>query len=114
MNHKDRLTRAQLALERGRLDALVVTHLPNITYLCGFTGSAAVLIIGRGQGERDRVFFTDGRYTQQARQAVKSARIKILPGKSAVVAASEWLSQHASWPRIRIGPVHFTGGDVNP
>ena len=113
MSHKGRLTRAQLALERGRLDALVITHLPNITYLCGFTGSAAVLIIGRGQGERDRVFFTDGRYTQQAHQEVKSARIKILPGKSAVVAASEWLAQQSSWRRIGVDAAHLTVAERN-
>src|SRR5258708_11234874 len=112
MNHKGRLTRAQLALERGRLDALVVTHLPNITFLCGFTGSAAVLIIGRGQGERNRVFFTDGRYTQQAHQEVKSARIKILPGKSALAAASEWLAEQTAWRRIGIDPVHLNEADT--
>ena len=108
MDHRGRLTRARLALERGRLDALVVTHLPNITYLCGFTGSAGVLIIGTGQDQRETVFFTDGRYTQQAHEEVKASRIKILPGKSALVAASEWLAQQASWRRIGVDAAHLT------
>jgi Xaa-Pro aminopeptidase len=108
MDHRGRLTRARLALEQGRLDALVVTHLPNITYLCGFTGSAGVLIIGTGQDQREAVIFTDGRYTQQAREEVKAARIKILPGKSSLVAASEWLAQQAPWRRIGVDAAHLT------
>jgi Xaa-Pro aminopeptidase len=76
MDYKGRLARARLALDQSRLDALLVTHLPNITYLCGFTGSAGVLIGSR----REFVFFTDGRYTEQAHQEVKGVRIKILPG----------------------------------
>jgi len=113
MDHSDRLTRARLALKRGRLDALVVTHLPNITYLCGFAGSAGVLIIGPGPAQRNAVFFTDGRYTQQAHEQVKAARIKILPGKSALVAASEWLAQQASWRRIGVDAAHLTIAERN-
>ena len=40
-----RLQRTQAAIEQHRLDVLLITHLPNIRYLCGFTGSAGVLVI---------------------------------------------------------------------
>src|ERR1700688_40193 len=109
MDHQVPLARARLALAPARLDALLVTHLPNIAYLCGFAGSAGVLIINK----RDGVFFTDGRYTQQAREEVKGARIKILRGKSALAAASEWLAQQKSWRRIGIDAAHFTVAERN-
>jgi Xaa-Pro aminopeptidase len=105
MDHKGRLSGVRLGLEQSHLDALLVTHLPNIAYLCGFTGSAGVLIVTTSV---DNVFFTDGRYTQQARQEVKSARIKILPGKSALAAASAWLAQQKVGRRIGIDAAHLT------
>ncbi|UCF18534.1 MAG: aminopeptidase P family protein [Gemmatimonadota bacterium] len=56
------LLRAGLA-ERG-LAGLVVTHLPNVRYLTGFSGSSAWLLVGRDMA----LFATDGRYEQQAQE----------------------------------------------
>jgi Xaa-Pro aminopeptidase len=42
-------------------------------YLCGFSGSAAVLLVARDRS----ILFTDSRYTFQAREEVSSARIRI-------------------------------------
>ncbi len=53
--------------------ALLVTHLPDVRYLCGFTGSNAVLAI---TGRQARLF-TDGRYTTQAREETVGARVSI-------------------------------------
>jgi Xaa-Pro aminopeptidase len=53
---------------------LLVTHPPNIFYLCGFTGSAAALLIRR----KDALLFTDGRYTIQAGEEVRRARVRIV------------------------------------
>jgi Xaa-Pro aminopeptidase len=58
---RDRL-RARLA--SAGLDALLVTHLANVFYLTGFTGSAGRLLV-TADGARD-VFATDGRYRAQA------------------------------------------------
>ena len=52
--------RALLAAEG--LEALLVSHLPNIRYLTGFTGSAALLLL---RPER-ALLFTDFRYATQA------------------------------------------------
>src|ERR1700687_3069506 len=108
MDYQGRLARARLGLEQRRLDALLVTPLPNIAYLCGFTGSAGVLVVGQRASQRESVFFTDGRYTEQAHQEVKAVRIKILPGKSAQAAAAEWITKQKSWRRIGIDAAHMT------
>ncbi len=47
-------------------DAFVVTRLPNVRYLTGFTGSNGQALIG----DAGQVFLTDGRYTEQARREV--------------------------------------------
>ena len=45
-------------------DALLVTHLTNIRYLTGFTGSAGLLLVRSD----DVLFVTDGRYRDQSRE----------------------------------------------
>ncbi|MEX0992086.1 MAG: aminopeptidase P family protein [Actinomycetota bacterium] len=62
------LRRDRLAarLEELGADAFLVTHLPNVRYLCGYTGSNGQALIAR-EGAR---FFTDGRYTEQSRREV--------------------------------------------
>jgi Xaa-Pro aminopeptidase len=54
-------------------DAVLVSHLPNIQYLCGFTGSAGLLLVE----ESVSTLFTDSRYTFQAREEVLGARVHI-------------------------------------
>jgi Xaa-Pro aminopeptidase len=87
MDHAGRLSRLRSALEENDLDSLLVTHLPNIYYLSGFTGSAAALLVA----DDGSILFTDGRYRTQAREEVKVARIAIAR-KSPLVAAAEWLA----------------------
>jgi Xaa-Pro aminopeptidase len=109
MDYKDRLHRVQPEFSKHRLDALLVTHLPNIRYLCGFTGSAGALVVG----QRKAVFFTDGRYTDQAHEEVRGAVIKILKGKSALLATTDWLKRQSGIRRIGIEPDHLTVAERN-
>jgi Xaa-Pro aminopeptidase len=62
------LRRAGLAEKVSELsiDAVLITRLPNVRYLTGFTGSNGQVLVGR----RSSVFFTDGRYTEQSRNEV--------------------------------------------
>jgi Xaa-Pro aminopeptidase len=53
------------------LDGLLVTHLPNIRYLTGFTGSAALLLV-KVDG---LTLVTDGRYGDQAREQLDAAGV---------------------------------------
>ncbi len=65
----------------------MVTHLPDVRYLSGFTGSSAALAVTR----RAARLFTDGRYTEQAAAEVKAAQVEIISG-AATVAAVQWLA----------------------
>jgi len=76
MDHLRRQRAMLQQLASNRIDALVVTHLPNVRYLCGFTGSAGVLIIG----PKRPIFITDGRYTEQAHEQVQGAKVVIGKG----------------------------------
>ncbi len=64
----DRL-RAELA-DAG-VDALLVTRLPNIRYLTGFTGSAALVLVGPDT----LTFVTDGCYGDQSHEQLAAAGI---------------------------------------
>jgi Xaa-Pro aminopeptidase len=82
MDYKRRITDLQRRLEKLRLDQLLVTHMPNVRYLCGFTGSSGALLVG----ERGATLFTDGRYTVQAKQEATHARLRIARGNAAAAA----------------------------
>jgi len=84
MDHQARLHRLLLEFERRKIDALLVTHLPNVRYLCGFTGGAGILLAGHRS-----VFFTDGRYSEQARSEVHGARVVIGKGPTLATAARQ-------------------------
>jgi Xaa-Pro aminopeptidase len=90
MDHKARQRRLQSALAAHRLDALLVIHPSNVRYLCGFTGSAGAIVISQSKS----VFFTDGRYNEQARAEVQGSRI-VVARKSPLTAAAEWLVRNA-------------------
>jgi Xaa-Pro aminopeptidase len=73
-------------LAQTRLDALLISHLPNIRYLCGFTGSAGLLLVE----EAGSVFFTDVRYDTQAHEEVKGAKV-VIARKAALSSLGEFL-----------------------
>src|ERR1700719_2366982 len=86
MNFLARQKKLREQLATTRLDALLVSHLPNIRYLCGFTGSAGFLLLT----EAGSVFFTDVRYDTQARDEVKGAKV-IIARKAVLTALGEWI-----------------------
>ena len=67
-----------------KIDALLVSALPNIRYLCGFTGSNGLLLVTPDS----QTLFTDPRYTIQASEEC-SSKIKIVPKGPLDVAAIE-------------------------
>ena len=76
-------------MRADRLDAFIVTHLPNIFYLTGFSGSSGIVLVTRNGA----ILFTDPRYTLQAKQEVAAAQVKIIRG-SLLKAVGEYVEQH--------------------
>jgi Xaa-Pro aminopeptidase len=70
---EERTNRLRLSLSTLKAQSILVPHLPNIQYLCGFTGSAGLLLVDESRA----TLFTDSRYTFQARQEVLGARVHI-------------------------------------
>lgn len=63
-------------MRRIGLPWLLITHLPNVRYLTGFSGSNGVVLLS----EDSATLFTDSRYTIQAREQVKSAQVTVAGG----------------------------------
>src|SRR5262245_10455357 len=66
MDVAGRLPRLRARFDDAGVDALLVTRLPNVRYLTGFTGSAGMLLVSAA----DAVLVTDGRYREQAGEQV--------------------------------------------
>lgn len=64
-----RLDALRARFAEAEVDALVVTTLPNVRYLTGFSGSAGVLAVTAS----DAVLTTDGRYRTQSAEQVAGA-----------------------------------------
>jgi Xaa-Pro aminopeptidase len=88
MNFLLRQKKLRERLASAGLDALLVSHLPNIRYLCGFTGSAGLLLVA----ETGSVFFTDVRYDTQGREEVKGAKA-VIARKALLNALGEWIGR---------------------
>jgi len=86
MNHLGRIRALRKQMQLQGIGSMLVTHLPDVRYLCGFTGSNAALAV---TGKR-AAMFTDGRYTAQAKEETQGARV-VIAKKSALREACAWL-----------------------
>ena len=102
---------AELAQRRARVledfplqkvDALIVSALPNVRYLAGFTGSNAVLVLAPGASR----LYTDPRYTIQA-SAESDCRVEVVTKTSLHAAALRFISRK-KWQRIGIESSRIT------
>ena len=92
-----RLTRLAEALAEKNLDGLLITSLPNIRYLTGFSGSSALLFVTM----RETLLITDFRYkTQVAEEVGDLARVVI-------EAQSLWTGLWHLLPQV--GGIHVIG-----
>jgi Xaa-Pro aminopeptidase len=106
MDYSGRQKTLREHLATTRFDALLISHLPNIRYLCGFTGSAGLLLVEEGGS----VFFTDVRYDTQAREEVKGAKV-IIARKAPLAAVGERIAARRTKTRgwtIGIEADHLT------
>lgn len=105
MNHAVRIRKLRRALQKHEMEAFWITHLPDVRYLSGFSGSSAVLVAT----PRKAALFTDGRYTEQARQEVKGATV-VIAEKSTVKEAAAWVSEQSE--SAGFDPAHTNVADL--
>jgi Xaa-Pro aminopeptidase len=95
-SYEARRQRLRSKFGRKKISALLVTSLPNISYLTGFHGSAGVALVGPSE----TLLWVDPRYTLQATE--QAAGVEVMEVKRGL------LKQAASWlRRERIGPVGY-------
>jgi Xaa-Pro aminopeptidase len=68
-----RINGVQALLGELGVDVFYLTHLPNIRYLTGFSGSSGIVIISKNKN----YFITDFRYKEQSARQVKGFEIQI-------------------------------------
>jgi len=107
VNHLHRIGLLRRRLTRAGLSGLVVTHLADLRYLSGFTGSSGALAVTR----RAVSLFTDGRYKVQAAEEVSAAKVRIVSGSPAV-AAVEWLAAQPGMDTAGFDPTVTTVADL--
>jgi len=105
----ERADRLRAGLEAAEADALLVTHLVNVRYLTGFTGSAGVLLVTPD----DLLLVTDGRYRDQSAEQVTAAGVaarieitntnqrEVLQGAVAGVVRLGLEAEHVTWAQQR-------------
>ena len=87
MDHIRRIGQLRRRMTRAGLAGLLITHLQDLRYLSGFTGSGAALAVTR----RAARLFTDGRYKAQAAEEVQGATVEIVPNAPSS-SALQWLA----------------------
>jgi Xaa-Pro aminopeptidase len=107
VDHNRRIGLLRRRITRAGLHGLLVTHLPDVRYLCGFTGSNAALAVTR----RAVRLFTDGRYTVQASEEVTVAKIHIVSGAAANNAAV-WLAAQSGIQFVGFDPAWTSVADL--
>jgi Xaa-Pro aminopeptidase len=81
--HKERLRLLRDDAALLNLDAAIVTALPNVRYLTGFTGSNGLLLMT----QRQATLLTDPRYTLQAKTETAGTGVRVLIAKGSLEAA---------------------------
>ena len=103
MDHFRRIGLLRRRLTKAGLHGLLVTHLPDLRYLSGFTGSSAALAVTR----RSARLFTDGRYRTQAAEEVSVAQVEIVASSPAVTAV-QWLAAQSGVEFAGFDPTQIT------
>ncbi len=103
-------------IDFNQLDGILFTHLENIRYLCGFTGSDGALLLSR----KEAFFLTDSRYWTQAEEEAKHSRIlhykKKLDGIASLLSDLKLKKVGVEGPSITLSSYQFLlkklGGEV--
>jgi Xaa-Pro aminopeptidase len=85
--HEERRTQFRQTLRLYRVNGWIVTALPNIRYLAGFTGSNAILLLSADRA----ILFTDPRYQTQAGQEC-DCDVRIVKGPL-IIEVARWIQR---------------------
>ena len=77
MNDQKRILEVRQWLAKARYGALLLAEGADVRYLCGFSGSNALLLVL----PRACHLFTDGRYTTQAAEQTRDTGVRVVEGK---------------------------------
>jgi Xaa-Pro aminopeptidase len=101
--------RLRAGLDGVGCDALLVTHLTNIRYLTGFTGSAALLVVD-GDG---LLVVTDGRYEEQVHGELEAAGVTatVAIGRTTEAQRDAVTGHLAGAARVGLEAEHVTWAD---
>lgn len=86
-----RRDRLRQVLAESDVAGLIVTHLPNVRYLSGFSGSNGVLFVS-AEDAQDDVLATDGRYVTQA--GAQSPDLPLVVDRATLDALARSLANH--------------------
>lgn len=110
MDYRGRMSRLRRRLLDEGFDAVLITNLTNIRYLCGFTGSNGYLLVGQS----DAWFFTDGRYSTQSVEEVVAARVAICLSHAEVSKALAVRQEQSKLKRIAFEGAHVSVASAGP
>jgi Xaa-Pro aminopeptidase len=104
-----RLDRARSGLAELGVEALLVSHLPNVRYLTGFSGSSGWLLLGADLA----VFVTDGRYEEQAREELAAdAGLELRVLRDGILSGlAEWTAREFGGSRVGFEAKHISYED---
>lgn len=71
---KNRIKKVQRMLPEENLDFLLVTFLPHVRYLSGYSGTNGIILLSATSS----VFLTDFRYKGQAKEQVKNMKVQVV------------------------------------
>jgi len=95
----------RLMLEQG-MDGIYISHLPDVRYLCGFTGSnGMVLLLGKGS-----FFISDLRYKEQSAAEVRG--LKVLIYEKSLMETLESLLEGRSGLKLGFDPTSLVYSEV--
>lgn len=103
MDYEGRQQAVAESLDQHGIGALVVTDLVNIRYLCGFTGSNGVVVIGPSQA----VLLTDFRYVTMAGEQTSGVEI-VQAGRDLNRSVAETAGRIVSDGRVGFEAAHVT------
>lgn len=109
MDVAERSDRLRSALAGAGCQALLVTHLTNVRYLTGFTGSAALLVVD----EDGLLLVTDGRYEEQASGELELAGVTatLAIGRTVAAQRASVLDRVAGASRVGLEAEHVSWAD---